>query len=234
VFNEIWRENRARWGLEVSPPFKKGSFDKPLLATLLPLNELAEKPLIEYALSLEGAGTNTLRQLNYPVSDYLNGAALEKMPHYLAEGIIGLLWTLGPFNKLSQSSPGDVLFLRTLTRIDGASNIRVLLRVYLAYGEFPKTSFALSELIEKELEQSPRMQVIDGRPVFDFEIISTMGRYVEPKPNSYRFVLAILFYPFFREENNELLPEALLELAKRELAKGVIPFKPGYWLTFKE
>jgi hypothetical protein len=235
VFNEIWRENRARWGLvEVYPPFKKGSFDKPLLAALLQLNELAEKPLIEYALSLEGSITNALRQLNYPVSDYLNGAAFEMMPFYLVQDIIDSWVPLGPFNKLSKSNPGKALFLKTLASIDATENIRVAVRVYFNHGGFPKTETELRKLIREELKRLPRMLVSEGNPAMAGAIIDTIGDHVEPKPNSYRFVLATIFYPFLREENNELLPKPLLELAKRELAKGVIPFKPGQWLTFKE
>jgi len=232
IFNEIWRENRTRLGLEVYTPFKVGSFDKPLLTALLQLNELSEKSLIEYALSLEGETTNFLRQQNYPLNNYLNGVIFEVMPPNLA-GITGSQMTLGPFSQLSKQSPGDELFIKTLASIDEAGNTRVAMRVYLTHGGFPKAYKERSQLIEEELQRTPRMLVGEGNPATDDAILATVELYVEHSPSSYSSGVTILLYPFFREENNKLFPESFRKFAQRELAKGV-PFKPGQWLTFKD
>jgi hypothetical protein len=239
IFNEIWRENRNRLRLEVYSPFKEGSFDKPLLTKLLQLSKLPEKQLVEYALSLEGQTTNFLRQLNYPAEEYLNGVAFEKMPIGLLEGITGAM-LLSPFNQLSKQNPGRNILIKTLSSIDEAREVRIAATVYLNHSQFSKIPGKIidldgdkfEELLEKELKKTPRMEVSSGNPLWADDVFSTVRKFTERQPSYYVISLTFLLYPFFREENNKLLPEKFLKLI-HELAKGV-PFKPGQWLTFKD
>jgi len=216
IFNEIWRENRNRLGLEVYTPFKEGSFDKSLLTKLLQLSKLPEKQLVEYALSLEGQTTNFLRQLNYPAEEYLNGVAFEKLPIRLVEGITGAM-LLGPFNRLSKQNPGRNILLKTLSSIDDARDIRIAATVYLNHSQFSKIPEKIIDLdgdkfeglglLEKELKKTPKMEASSGNPLWADDIFSTIERFIERQPSSYVIGLTSLLYPFFREENNKLLPE---------------------------
>jgi len=236
IFHEIWRENNTRLGLDVYTPFKAGSFDKPLLTALLSTNQLPAKQLYEYTLNLEGDITEYLKQHNYPWENFLTGAAFEMMPSNMVDTIAGSLITqiiLSPFNKLSKSSSGDVLLIKTLQHIDIAENIRVTVRVYLAHGGLPKTHKETKRLIKEELQRTPRMLVSEGNPAFSWSIFEAVERYMERESSYYGSGMTLLFYPFFLEENNKLFPESFQKFAQGELAKG-IPFKPGQWLKFAE
>jgi len=233
IFHEIWRENNTRLGLTVYTPFKAGSFDKPLLTTLLSENQLPAKQLYEYTLNLEGSITEYLKQHNFPWKDFLTSGAFEMMPPHFAEIIASSLIVLGPLNKLSKSDSGNVLLIKTLQHIDDAENIRVAVKVYLTHGGFPKTHQETEQLIEEELQQTPRRLVSRGNSAFSWSILDTVKRYMERESSYHSSNITSLFYPFFREENNKLIPESFQKLVQQELAKGM-PFKPGQWLKFAE
>jgi hypothetical protein len=234
IFNEIWRENQTRvGGFKVYTPFKTGSFDKPLLKSLLQLNELAERQLIKKALNFEGKITNFLRQENYPLEYYLSGGIFEMMPENFARAITES-WPLG--GKLSKSSLGDELLIKTLQSIDEASSVRIAVKVYLDNGGFPPMpekvvnlfSKPFTKLIKRELQKTPKERISKGTLIFGRNVLWTMRRYAEYEPSRYSIGLTLFLYSFFLEENKKLLPKEAMEFAKRE------KFEPGQWLTFKE
>jgi hypothetical protein len=240
IFNELWRENQTRVSRQVYTPFQTGSFDQALVEALLSLNAVPESPWLEYALHLPGRLTESLIQKNYPLVEYLNGVALEKMPTGLSETFIQL-FPLMPWQKLSRTRPGEELLSETLRNIDEARILRMVVKTYSEHGGFPPSATgsidlrgkAFGTLLKQELQTHPQTLTREGSEVLTIDVHGTMERYIEREPLGYLIRLTWRFYPYFRKENQTLIPKVFGEWGTRQRLQ--LPSVPeGQWLTFKD
>ncbi len=230
IANELFRKENGRHGFSVHTPFITGSFDFDLVRNLLRLNEFSRRGYIKYALSLHGDMVQALHRKNYTYEDYADGSVFWKLSLEMQKKLKGMLHGFVLFaGRMSERQAADFVFVQTLRGIDRARDIRVLTKIYLEQGGFPKKAGDLRSLITTELSAAEiKRRFATGYVNTGSDVLHTMNSYAEIRPQSYGQALTFLFYPFIAE------PETVIQEKYRYVISTVVNQKSGQWLSLEK
>jgi hypothetical protein len=233
ILNEMARKafnpRLQKMGEKIQMPVQAGSFDQALVERFLQLNEIAEKPLIEFVVGLEGKIAKHCVKQNYPNSVYLEGLILKQIPTEMKDYVYDILHRyLEPIGvSLSQQQMADFLFAKALLAIDNARDVRLLSQIYFE-GGFQFENKLLEKRLALELSKHERRRLGTRFKSSAIDVLRTLEIYMAFRPLNYGRKLTFVFLPFLKDFNSiedKYYPKDLWDR---------LGLQAGKWLTFSE